>query len=406
MHQGLSDEFLAVMFQYPTRQSVSLAIATVRQSLMQRFVPSNLGFNAITREKYIERHVTEFSNILHNPEPHIPRVISIIDGTYSYIPKSTNFRALRQSFCRHKGRHLVKPALIVAPDGYILEVQGPYFSDSRNNDAAMLRNEFDNDMERMHAWFQEEDILLLDRGYRDAKELLNQLGITWKMPALLERYQRQLSTEQANDSRLITKVRWAVEARNGHIKSIFNFLDKRIQIQHVPNLGDFYKIAAAFINRYHPLLQMEGADAALAHQFLAKAQEPNIVQALVEVENLHTRNAERWVSLSANQLNDFPILDLDYLKDITTGTYQLGLAPSYIQDKLQRDGDNDDEFQLDMLRDEDRIPIPGLMRVRVYLRHRGLTKYQLWISYKPATEDNDNEPDDIQPLINGHYCLC
>lgn len=226
------------------------------------------------------------------------------------------------------------------------------------------------------------------------------------MPAHLERDQWQSSTEQANDSRLITKIRWAFEARNGHIKSIFNFLDKIIQIQYVSILGDFYKIAAAFINRYHPLLQVEGADAALAHQFLAKAQEPNIVQALVEVENLHTRNSERWVSLSANQLNDFPILDLDYLKYITTGTYQLGLAPSYIQYKLQRDGDNDDEFQLDMLRNEDRIPIPDLMRARVYSRHRGLTKYQLWISYKPAPEDNDNEPDDIQPLINGHYCLC
>ena len=59
-----------------------------------------------------------------------------------------------------------------------------------------------------------------------------------------------------------------------------------------------------------------------------------------------------------------------------------------------------------MLRDEDWIPIPDLLRVRVYSRHRGLTKYQLCISYKSATEDNDNEPDDIQPLINGHYCLC
>ena len=114
---------------YPTRQGISLAVSTVRQSLMQRFIPSNIGFDAITRDQYIERHVAEFSNVLYNPDPHIPRVIAIIDGTYSYIPKSTNFRGLRQSYCRHKGRHLVKPALIVAPDVYILEIQGPYFTD-------------------------------------------------------------------------------------------------------------------------------------------------------------------------------------------------------------------------------------------------------------------------------------
>ena len=44
---------------------------------------------------------------------------------------------------------------------------------------------------------------------------------------------------------------------------------------------------------------MEGA--ALAHEFFAKSQEPNIVQALVEVENLHTRNAKRWVPLVGYQ---------------------------------------------------------------------------------------------------------
>lgn len=43
----------------------------------------------------------------------------------------------------HKGRHLIKPALVVAPDGYILDIHGPYFSDSRNNDASMLQNEMD-----------------------------------------------------------------------------------------------------------------------------------------------------------------------------------------------------------------------------------------------------------------------
>lgn len=404
LRQGLSDEFLSVMFGYPTRQSASLAVTTVKQSLMQRFVPTNIGFDAITREQYIERHVTEFSNILYNSEPDIPRVIAVIDGTYSYIHKSTNFRTLRQSFCRHKGRHLVKPALIVAPDGYILEIQGPYFSDSRNNDAAMLQHAFETDMERMNRWFQEGDILVLDRGYRDATELLDQLGITWKMPALLEGNQRQLSTEQANQSRLVTKVRWVVESRNGHVKSIFKFFDKTIQIQHVQNLGDFYRIAGAIINKYHPLLVMEGADAALARQLLERAQEPNVVQALVEQENLHTRNAQRWVRLAANQIVDFPILGLDYLKDLTTGVYQIKLSSSYIQDKLQRD--EDEEFQLEMLRNENRLPTPGFMRVRVYSRFRNSTKYQLWISYRPVDEGDEDAHDDDDTFINGYYCTC
>jgi len=69
MRQGLSDNFLKVIFQYSSRQAVSMAVATVRQSLMQRFVPNNIGFDAITRDDYITRHVTDFANELYNPEP-------------------------------------------------------------------------------------------------------------------------------------------------------------------------------------------------------------------------------------------------------------------------------------------------------------------------------------------------
>lgn len=159
---------------------------------------------------------------MYNANPNIPRVIAVIDGTYSYIPKCSNFRTLRQSFSIHKSHHLLKFILIVALDGYILDVQDPYFSDSRNNDA-ILENEFERDAKRMEDWFRDGDILIVDRGYRDATELLARLGIIWKMPTLLQQGRNQLTTEEANDSRLVTKTRWIVEARNGHIKSIFKF---------------------------------------------------------------------------------------------------------------------------------------------------------------------------------------
>jgi len=373
---------------------------------MQRFVPTNIGLNAITRGDYIQRHVTNFANELYNPEPHICRVIAYIDGTYSYIPKSCNFRIFRQSFCLHKGRHLLKPVLIVAPDGYILDIQGPYFSDSRNNDAAILQNEFHRDVERMREWFQERDLMIVDRGYRDATELLIRLGIRWRMPAFLEQGQSQLLTDEANDSRIITKTRWIVEARNGHIKSIFKFFQQTISIPHLPNFGDFYRIAGAIINRYHPSVQMEGANRELACQLLEKANEVNVVQALVEAEHLNTRNAQRWIRLNAQHVPDFPILDLHFLRDLTVGIYQIHLAPSYIQDKLQRE--ESEEFQIEMLRDVQRIPQPGLIRVRVYSRFRNAAKYQLWILYRPTNNHNMDDGMDVQdgPHIQGYYCTC
>lgn len=249
LRQGLSDEFLKVLFNYSSWQDVSLAVTKVRESLAACFVPENIGFAAITRQNYIEQHVTEFANMLYNPEPNRPAAIVYIDGTYAYCYKSKNFRALRQSFCRHKGRRLHKPALLVAPDGYILDIHGPYFSDAFNNDASMLQNEFENN-EEINDWIQEGDIVIVDRGYRDAVEMLQDFGIIVKIPPNIAPGKRQFSTEEANKTRTITKTRWVVESRNGHFRTMFKFLESTQQIQVLPHIGQFYRISRAIINRY------------------------------------------------------------------------------------------------------------------------------------------------------------
>ncbi|XP_071581746.1 uncharacterized protein [Temnothorax nylanderi] len=391
LRQGITDVLLKIIFQYPTRQSVSLAISTVRQSLALRFVPENIGFGAIDRNTYIQRHVTDFSNRLYNPQPETRRAIVVIDGTYTKVEKSSNFRVLRQTFCRHKGHHLLKPALLVAPDGYILAIQGPYFSDARNNDAAMLLKEFNDDVEGMRAWFEEGDIVLVDRGYRDATDFLEGIGIRYEIPAFLQRNERQLSTEDANRSRLLTKSRWIVESRNGHLKSIFKFFDKVVPYAHVLNLKDFYGIAGGLINRFHEPIIMEGANEDLARAMLQRAQEVNVLKARVEVDNLFNRRGQ-WVLLDENQVQDFPHFDLQYLRDLCFGVYQVNLAPGYIQNKRQREANEVFEY------DQNRLE-PNLLRLRIHSRHQNRTKYQLWISY-----NNDNDNDD--PPITGYYCTC
>lgn len=270
LRQELPDDFLKLLFKYNSRQAVSLAVANVRQSLMLRFVPENIGLGAITREGYIQRHVTDFANTLYNPDVEDRQIIVYIDGTYSYIEKSTNYRALRWSYFVHKGRHLVKPALMVAPDGYILDIHGPYFSDYQNNDAAMLEKQFEDDAGALREWLGEGGIVIVDRGYRDVLPLLNRLGIDHRMPGILEPGQFQPSTEVANDSRLITKTRWIIEARNGHIKTIFKFFKDIIPFHHANHLREFYLIAGAIINKYREPIHMEGATAELALNILER----------------------------------------------------------------------------------------------------------------------------------------
>jgi len=83
---------------------------------------------------------------------------------------------------------------------------------------------------------------------------------------------------------------------------------------------------------------MERVNRELARQLLEKTNKVNVVQALIEAEHLNTRNAQRWVCLNVQHVPDFPILDLHFLRDLTVGIYQIHLAPSYIQDKLQKRG--------------------------------------------------------------------
>ena len=404
MRQGVSDDFLHVMFNYSSRQATSMAIANVRQTLSGRFVNENIGFGCITRQEFMDNHVTDFSNRLYNPEPNERKAIVYIDCTYLDIEKSMCFKALRQSFCVHKKRHLVKPSIIVGPNGYILDIQGPYFSNAANNDARIVLNEFHRDVDGMQNWFDRQDIFILDRGYRDAIPHLQRMGVFTIMPPLLENA-AQFETADANRARLITKTRWIIEARNGHLKSLFKFFANLISTSHVSNLNDFLRIAGAIINKYHGPILMADADEHMAEQMLLQAQERNAVQDRVNNENLRNRRAH-WVTLNDAHIPLFPQLTMQYLKELTFGTYQLHLAPSYIQDTLLRNDEDiyDDEEQmidLDLNTNE-----PGFFRARIFSRFSNAKSHQVWIHYNEEyVENNGHGNDEPEPII-GYYCTC
>lgn len=269
---------------------------------------------------------------MYNPQPNEARAIAVIDSTYAYIRKSSSFRVLRQSYSLHKHRHLLKPTLVVAPDGFILAIFGPYFSDSANNDAQILIHEFQRDGDSLRNWFQNDDIVLVDRGYRDAIPFLQLLGIDSKMPALIPPGHRQLSTEDANETRIITKSRWIVESRNGQLRSVFKFFDRTFNVQHAKHTGDFYRIAGAILNRFHFVIHMQDATVELAQQMLLKLRTLNVIQARVESDNLQRRNG-RWRRLDHRDIPDFPVLDLDYLRDLTN--YSCPILHTRYTDKRQ-----------------------------------------------------------------------
>lgn len=101
--------------------------------------------------------------------------------------------------------------------------------------------------------------------------------------------------------------------------------------------------------------------------------------------------------MDAAELADFPVLTIEFLRELTAGVYQVKLAPAYIQDKFQRE--QTDIFSVEMLRDLDRIPEPGFLRIKMPSRFRTQGRYNLWIHYEPNAEVNANP-------IRGYYCDC
>ena len=131
----------------------------------------------------------------------------------------------------------------------------------------------------------------MDRGYRDVLPLLENLDSHHEIPILLQLGQHQLDTQAANDSRIITKTKWLVEARNGHIKSVIQFFEGTFFMSHTINIGNFYRIVGAILDKYLEPNVMEVATAEVAERILEKSRTPNVIQARIEMDNLQTRNA-------------------------------------------------------------------------------------------------------------------
>lgn len=91
-----------------------------------------------------------------------------------------------------------------------MSVTGPFLADGKNNDASIARNIFINNEEDIINWLQDDDVIVVDRGFRDAVHTLNRFGYNVEMPAFLNG-RKQLSCEEANHSRCVAKVRWVVE---------------------------------------------------------------------------------------------------------------------------------------------------------------------------------------------------
>ena len=214
---GVSHDTLCTLFGIDDDRRINRILESANNALTQYFVPKCLGFHHITREQVLKQHTRPLAQQrLANDNPN--KTIIILDGTYVYVQKSANNLLQRRTYSLHMGKPLVKPMMIVSTDEYIVSVIGPYFADSKNNDAKTTKSIIYSNKDDMLDWLAPGDVTVVDRGFRDSLNDLNRCGDGTKMPKFLGKHQKQSTTVEANKTRLITKTRWVIESANGKVK--------------------------------------------------------------------------------------------------------------------------------------------------------------------------------------------
>ena len=92
-----------------------------------------------------------------------------------------------------------------------------------------------------------------------------------------------------------------------------------------------------------------------------------------------------WRKLEASDLT-FPKLNLEYMETLACGLYQIKLAPGYIVEHQNSDGD----YEIWVYQHN-----TDLIRGQIHSRHKRRTKYNVWIQY--TTEESDSP-------VNGYNC--
>ena len=112
---GLSFTTLTKMYPCTKSSQIYRFVDSIRDILSRTFVEENLGFKRITRGLLNINHTTESSKILY--EVSEESIVTIWDGTYVYIEKSSNYSFQKKTYSMHKNRPLVKLMMIVSSTG-------------------------------------------------------------------------------------------------------------------------------------------------------------------------------------------------------------------------------------------------------------------------------------------------
>lgn len=232
----------------------------------------------------------------------------------------------------------------ILTDGRILCTLGPF--KATDNDASITDKIFDSTTPSLKS-FIPQDVMIVDRGFRDCVTNLMNRGFVVQMPVCS--HQSQLTTIEANKSRLVTKVRYNVERVNGVMKSVWKIFFNTIDTHYIPKIMTDFEIGAVLINRKSKTTVDDEKSIEFANEMHRRVNMNNVLSTIVkrkDFENLMKK--KRY-----EQFIDFiicPKLQRSDLEMIAFESYQLKQSYCYISNHLYED---DKDLHIYKLLDED-----------------------------------------------------
>ncbi len=148
------------------------------------------------------------------------------------------------------------------PNGYIIDCYVGF--KANENDSSILDYILKTDKELLKLLLPNKTVFFLDRGFRDIfKKLKSEYNFDPKIPHCKQLYDeenqgnkekkekkiQQLTTKQTTDTRLVTKIRFQIERKNGFLKN--NYALDFIRNSQIGHIQIDYRIACAMSNFVH-----------------------------------------------------------------------------------------------------------------------------------------------------------
>ena len=335
IYQGLSEAFAGVLFGY-AKSSVSRIIRNVANILSRSYVPTELGSTAWDNDEVLDNIPPYVETLFPNKN-----VVAIADGGYIQIGKTSDFQIQKKTYCSHKFFNCYKPMIVSTLNGKIINAYGPFFSDGYNTDSKIwdkiVKND-NNQFDLNEILNIETNCVIVDRGFRYCKTNgFENDGYELILPSCLQPNQKQLTKEEANHSRKVTKVRWPVECLMHHIK-LWKFFQSKVNLLYGSDLiWNIFTIVCAMYNTFRaPIIKQTSysiltEDAKSIIKMLETSNENNIPS----VEAAQKNGWYKDTILSLKGMYFFPKYTIDDIRKWNCGPYQLMLAAKYLRHKIE-----------------------------------------------------------------------